>query len=446
MKNYSNEEYDVIVIGSGPGGAAVAKELTEIGKRVMIIEWGPGKKVRGTFRQFLREQCWPGRGLLFTNKLLGLVRGITTGGSSLFYYGTCFPVPHDMLKKYDIDVSNEEKEVRKEIPIGPLKNEMITPMTRRIMESAREIGYDWKKLDKFMYQEKWKPGMKFGYYGDPHGVKWSSRMYVMEAVQKGAVLLNRAKVTNIIVEDGNATGVEFRMKGKRYKAFAKQIIVSAGGIGSPVLLRRIGIKEAGTNFFFDPLITVCGRVNDLKKRTDEIPMSAGCHFPEDNIVMTDMPIPTILDKIFSAQVFRFHRLFETRKTLRIMVKIRDDLGGRLTDSGGVRKKLSSKDARRLMKGYAIAKDILKKAGAKGIYKTWYLAAHPGGTVKIGELVDSNLKSIHYENLYVCDCSVIPEAWGFPPTLTLLCLGKRLARHLASGNNREKGRKTKVAVA
>jgi choline dehydrogenase-like flavoprotein len=170
-------------------------------------------------------------------------------------------------------------------------------------------------------------------------------------------------------------------------------------------------------------------VDDVRKRADEIPMTAGCHFPEDGIVMTDMPLPSILDKVFTAQVFRFWRLFESRKTLRIMIKIRDDLSGRLTDSGGVRKKLLPADKAKLMKGYDIAKKILEKAGAKGIYKTWYLAAHPGGTVKVGEFLDSNLKLKNYENLYVCDCSVIPEPWGLPPALTLICLGKRLAKHL-----------------
>jgi choline dehydrogenase-like flavoprotein len=71
---------------------------------------------------------------------------------------------------------------------------------------------------------------------------------------------------------------------------------------------------------------------------------------------------------------------------------------------------------------------LQKAGARGILKTAYLAAHPGGTVKIGDLLDSDLKT-DYDNLYVCDCSVIPEAWGLPPTLTIIGLGKRLAKHL-----------------
>jgi choline dehydrogenase-like flavoprotein len=113
-----------------------------------------------------------------------------------------------------------------------------------------------------------------------------------------------------------------------------------------------------------------------------------------------------------------------------MIKVRDDLAGHLTDSGGVRKALTDNDRAKLMKGYEMAKAILEKAGAKGIYKTWYLAAHPGGTVKLGEFVDSDLKMKNFENLYVCDCSVIPEPWGLPPAMTLICLGKRLAKHLA----------------
>jgi choline dehydrogenase-like flavoprotein len=83
----------------------------------------------------------------------------------------------------------------------------------------------------------------------------------------------------------------------------------------------------------------------------------------------------------------------------------------------------------LLHGYERAKKILKNAGARHIYKSWYIAAHPGGTAKIQDIVDTNLKT-EYDNLFVCDCSVIPESFGLPPTLTLIGLGKRLAKHLS----------------
>ena len=82
----------------------------------------------------------------------------------------------------------------------------------------------------------------------------------------------------------------------------------------------------------------------------------------------------------------------------------------------------------MRRGYERAKEILKNAGAKSIFRTQYLAAHPGGTVKVGDLLDSNLMT-EYDNLFICDCSVIPEAWGMPPTTTIIGLGKRLAKYL-----------------
>ena len=158
-------------------------------------------------------------------------------------------------------------------------------------------------------------------------------------------------------------------------------------------------------------------------------MSAGLHFPDEGYVMTDMALPKMLNTIFAFSGFRPHRCFSHKNVVRIMVKVRDDLGGLLTDREGIRKRLTKADREKLRKGYEHARKILKHAGATGIHKTWILAAHPGGTVKIGELLDSDLQSKHYGHLYVCDCSVIPDAWGLPPTYTILCLSKRLSKHL-----------------
>ena len=421
---------DVIVVGTGPGGATVARELARRGKKVLILEWGPGGDIRGNAAQYFREQMMPGKSLLLTNELLGMVRGITTGGSSLFYYATSFPVPVDMLRSHGVDVAAEVEEARAELPVAALAAAMMTPMASRIMASAQHLGFAWHKLDKFMYQNRWKPEYPFGYFGDRHHVKWSARMYVEEAVAHGAVLLNGAKVTRVLGDHRAATGVAFTLNGETRTASAGCVVVAAGGIGSPVILRQSGIRDAGTDFFFDPLITVCGTMKDVRLQHNEIPMSAGVHLEGDGYMMTDMAIPPALHVLFTGQVLRLTKLFAFRNTARIMVKIKDELGGRLTDRGGVRKSLTAADRAKLRHGFENAKRILTAAGATDIYKTGTFAAHPGGTVKIGQLVDANLKT-QLDNLYVCDCSVIPEAWGLPPTLTLVALGKRLARHLVA---------------
>jgi choline dehydrogenase-like flavoprotein len=431
-----NQEIDYIVVGSGPGGATVAKELSQRKKRVLILEWGDNDPLTGSFWYGLKSLLWPGKCLLFTGQMLGLVRGITTGGSTVFYYATCFPVPFEMFGSHGIDLTREVEEMREELPIGPLKDEMMGPMATRIMDSAQDLGYNWKKLDKFMYQDRWKPEYPFGHFGESYGVKWSARMYIEQALNDGAKLVTGARVTRVITENNSAIGVEYRKSGALQKVFAPKIIVSAGGIGTPVILRASGIKRAGHNFFFDPLIGVRGTVKDLTVPTSEIPMSAGVHMQDEGYMMTDMVFPAATTALFTAQIFRFDKLFSRRNTLQILVKAKDELGGKLTDGGGVRKNLDENEKQKLQRGYQRAKEILKNAGVKDTYKTWYLAAHPGGTVKVGDLLDSDLKT-EYDNLYVCDCSVIPEAWGQPPTATIIGLGKRLAKHLADEKQNQK---------
>jgi choline dehydrogenase-like flavoprotein len=425
------EDKDYIIVGSGPGGATVAKDLSERKKKVLILEWGDDKPLTGSFWRGAKSLLRPGRSLLFTQQMLGLVRGIAAGGSTVFYYATCFPVPFDMLKSHGVDIACEVEEARAELPIAPLKDEMVGPMATRIMESAQDLGYQWQKLEKFMYQDRWKPEYPFSHYGDPHGVKWSARMYIDQALANGAELIDKAKVKRVIIEDKVAIGVEFIKNGKLTKILAPKIILSAGGIGSPIILRASGIKRAGFNFFFDPLIGVRGIVKGMDVPLSEIPMSAGIHMEDEGYMMTDMSHPSATTALFAAEVLRFSQMFSRKRTLQIMVKAKDELGGYLTDSGGVRKILDKNEKKKLLRGYKRAKEILQKAGAHGIFKTAYLAAHPGGTVKIGDLLDSDLKT-EYDNLYVCDCSVIPEAWGLPPTLTIIGLGKRLAKHLTDG--------------
>jgi hypothetical protein len=224
-------------------------------------------------------------------------------------------------------------------------------------------------------------------------------------------------------------GLNTRKTGRYQRPLHRRSSSPPGGIGSPVILRASGLKHAGYDFFFDPLIGVRGTVDDINVPLSEIPMSAGIHMQNEGYMMTDMVYPAAFTALFTAQVFRFDKMFSQRNTLQILVKSKDELGGKLTDRGGVRKILDKTEKQKLAKGYERAREILENAGAKSIFKTGYMAAHPGGTVKVGDLLDSDLKT-EYENLYVCDCSVIPEAWGLPPTATIIGLGKRLAKHLA----------------
>ncbi len=423
----SSRDADVIVVGTGPGGATVAREMARRNKDVLMLEWGASRPIKGTYLQYAGAAAIPGKGLLVTGDLCGMVRGITTGGSSVFYYGTAFDPPLAMFDACGIDLRPAIEAIRSELPLAPLSDELMGPMATRIMRSAQDLGYSWQKLPKFIDQSKCRPNCHRCNYGCPEGAKWSGRLYVDEARQQGARLVNAARVEQVLVENSQAVGVAYRRKGKIHQAYAPKVVMSAGGIGTPLVLRKSGIPEAGHDFFFDPLIVVMGTLDRIRGGR-EIPMAAGMHREEDGYVITDMTVPWALHAVLNAEVGRLDQVHRHAQTLAIMVKIKDRLGGGLTDRGGIRKRLTEEDKVKIYKGYAQAREILAHAGARNIHRSWYLAAHPGGTAKIGDIVDSNLQT-RWENLYVCDCSVVPDAWGLPPTFTLIALGKRLARHL-----------------
>ena len=53
MSNPLTLSADVIVVGSGPGGATVSRELTKAGKKVLLLEWGADERQRFYYGTYL---------------------------------------------------------------------------------------------------------------------------------------------------------------------------------------------------------------------------------------------------------------------------------------------------------------------------------------------------------------------------------------------------------
>ena len=247
-------EFDAIVVGSGPGGATVAKDLTLKGKKVLILEWGDNDPKKGSFFKTIPRAFVPGKSVVMTKQALPIVRAITTGGSSVIFCGTAFAPPIDMFKSYGVDISVEAEEMKNDVPMAPLPDELMNAGPKAFLESALDLGYDARKLNKFIYPSKCRTKCQLCMYGCPYGAKWDARHFVDKALENGARLITRAKVEKVLIENKKAVGVEYKHNKEIYRAYAPKIIVAAGGIGSPLILRQSGIRGAGYDFFFDPLV------------------------------------------------------------------------------------------------------------------------------------------------------------------------------------------------
>jgi len=304
------------------------------------------------------------------------------------------------------------------------------------MHSAQEMGLDWKPLDKWIRPDKCKPNCGKCSLGCQEGAKWTAREYVEEARYNRARLLVRTKVDRVLTKSGKAVGV--RAKGPRgwIDIMADTVILSAGGQGTPPILQRSGLFDAGQGFFADPLWFVAGRA-EMQGSIYDIPMTAGINLAEDGIVMTDFSIPPMLYTTLLAfdgprGWVSLPKIIHTWKTLSIMVKVRDSLYGRVNLDESFSKPLDDATWWKLNKGAVLAENILLKAGVKkdNLVKTAVIASHPGGTVRIGALLDHNCQT-PIEGCYCLDTTIIPEPWGLPPTVTVVAMGKRLAKHLTS---------------
>jgi choline dehydrogenase-like flavoprotein len=426
----SKVRHDAIVVGSGPGGASVARALALRGLRVLVLEQGSGAPLAGTLGQMAAIAAVPGKGAFLNLDCSLLVQGIALGGSSSINFATAAPPPLAMFAAHGIDLAPALQALQAQLPMAALPDNLVGPMATRIMQGARALGLDWRKLDKMIRPQSCRSGCWRCVYGCPFGAKWTARDFIDEAIAHGACVIDRAQVQRITVQQGVASGVEFMRDGKLCQASARVVIVAGGGIGSPRLLHRSSLHPRTSSYFSDPVVAVMGSVDDMNNIDGgaEVPMAAGLHLAADGITLTDLTLPKPMYQAFTAQVGRLDRLFAHRRTLSIMVKIRDGINGRIGPRW-INKSLHRAERRQFEQGIAMARDILAASGASHVFKSWHFAAHPGGSVRIGEALDANLE-MPTRNLFVCDASVIPQPWGLPPTLTLLCLGQRLGQHLA----------------
>lgn len=429
-------EADVVVIGSGPGGATTARDLSRLGKKVVILERGGDHQFIGNFlgTALMAERlgfCWSEEGL-------NMIRALTTGGSSMIYCGAAIPPPSWLETKYGIDLKKYQDESQKEIGIKPLSDRLIGPGAQMVMDAALDLGIPWEPMSKFIDQDKCDGTCPVCMYGCKKGAKWSGRLYAYEAVENGATLINHARVEKVICENGKAAGVLAKTREGKLEVRSKAVVVSAGGLGTPVILKKSGIEEAGDGLFADPLLIVYGiHEGDSWQMRREIPMCCGkLDNEDDGIIVGDLidPLPSFMLQMFYKGLSFLPKSVSHSKMLGVMIKIRDDMEGRVKENETFSKPLTPADRLKISKGERIAEKILIKTGCKkdSIVASPVRAAHPGGTAGIGRIVDSDLET-RIKNLYVCDASVIPEPCGLPPVWTLVCFAKRLVdqrlRHL-----------------
>ena len=432
--NGSRKEAEVVVVGSGPGGATVARQLARAGKKVLLLERGKDYRRALYYGTYLGALTYADRrSLLFTKEGLNIIRPLMVGGATSMYCGSAARPPSWLREKYGIDLESYIDETIAEIGIAPLPPEQRGIASTRIAEAALSLGYQWEPLMKFMRPHR-SPHFECGakcMLGCRCGAKWNAGEWVDQAVAAGCELLTQARVDDLIIEHGEIGGVRGKSHGQPFEVQAQCVVLAAGGIGTPLILQRAGFFEAGHGMTMDTTVMVCGVSKD-KGIGDEPPMTWGYANDEVGYMLSTLIDPWLLFPMMAVLKHPRHLLKWPAwgRVLGVMIKIKDDISGGVTLEGEISKPMTERDQFRLNHGAIVARQILIRAGADSdsIFLTPLRGTHPSGTVRLGQMLDENLQTA-VKNLYVCDASTFPEALDRPTVLTILGLGKRLAAHL-----------------
>ena len=469
-------QHDVIIIGSGAGGASVAYKLVNAGKRVLLIEKGPflprnesTLEVRQVFVDgvFKNHVVWlDGKGHEFVPGEFYNVGGKTKWyGAALFRFR---PVEFEAEAEYDVlgwpfgyeTLKPYYDEATALLDITTFKNE---PQLQALLDKITMADPAWKleslplglSKDIVNHPEEAK---HFDGFAVPSGDKSDSERNLIDHIRgkPNFTLIAGDPVAELIAAPGDPrtiTGVKCA-DGSAYEA--DTVVLAAGAMTSPRILQdhlnASGLTLpcgdlVGANFKMHINSAILGfspfTDHDVLRKTavlynDKFPHSSmQClGWIDAEILATQAPseMPGFLDKFLGKRAIGFWATTEDSSSAENRIISGGPGGKPIMDYSLDRMKKAEKEHKALIDAWI---ERLLHAGLVGFDKYMGMAgtAHALGSLITGDdsknsVVDPHGKVHGMENLYVGDGSPLPRASRVNPSLTIYAWGLRLGDHLA----------------
>ncbi len=483
-------EADVVVVGSGAGGAVVAHALAEAGLDVVVLEEGghvrPDEHARMRPSESLRH-LWREAGMTMAiglggSPMINVMMGRCVGGSSVLTGGVCFRIPETVLADWqrdygldDFTAKNLEPyygAVEKTVNVEEVPATMRSRSTQLFGEGARKLGYE---LHSMRRNTKGCQGWSTCNFGCPEQAKMSVDIsYLPRAVEMGARIYSDCLVEKVRIKDDRAVGVRGRVlngeNGKpqgRLEVRARRVVLACSALYTPVVLKRSGIGsrsgQVGRNLTLHPSFRIMARFDERVDGWNGSLQSAfSSHYEPEGIQLNSVFVPGGILAAAQPGVGPAH-LARARQIPHLAI-----FGANLHDAGGgvvhrwigrepiVTYRMTEKDKAAIPRALEIAGETFLAAGAKELFlpvlglegldadafraldlarlppsKLECASQHPLGTCRMGSspdtsVVDPNGETWDVKELFITDGSTAPTSLGVNPQLTIMTLATRFA--------------------
>lgn len=473
---------DVVIVGSGAGGATVAAELSEAGANVVVLEEGSYYQTRdftadtsAMVRQLYRDG---GATMALGDPPVMYQEGRTVGGSTVINGGMSWRTPDKVLARWEreaglagiareLEASFERVERR--IHVAPMDPDAIGTDNHLLKRGADAKG--WRVIGNLRNQAHCTGSNRCA-FGCPTGAKQSALVsYVPRALHFGARIYADVRADRIMRHGKRATGViGTSAAGHRVTVRAKLVVLACGAIHTPALLARSGFRSPsgriGHNLSMHPNVKVVAIFDE------SVANWRGAHqafqvreFEDQGLLFAAVGMPpSILAMSFPHRGAALGRLMDQYDHMLLAGMLCEDTAtGRVRTIDGKPQafyQLAKADAANLQRGVSLLSELLFAAGARRILLPFHGAAdlhsadearrlldraipprgwevvtvHMMGTAAMGadrsRAVTDGFGMVHdADRLMIADASLFPTPIGVNPMETIMALATRNAGHV-----------------
>lgn len=480
--------FDVVIIGSGPAGATVARSLARSGAKVAVIEEGalvdPKNAPLDGFSAMSTLYRGMGATLINGRAPMPYVQGRAVGGTSVINGAICWRLPRDVYDgwvKADPALADalpwqsieaHLDGIERDLHIAPTDPAIAGPKNLLMAKGAEAIGLEHRPISRNTLGCR---GLGRCLQSCPEGRKMSmDRSFLPQASEKGAVIFASVEAQQLEMANGrcvgvrgkSASGISVRLKATR------AVVMAASAIQTPLLLARNGVRQGpvGQHFQGHPGVSVTARFRESVRAWE------GATQGHEGIGLRKEGIK------FEALGYDVSILAARRKSIgRALSQDIEELGHwldwgaaiRATAEGtvknglfgpSVRMNMNATDMQRVRKGVAYLGRMMLAAGAEYVapgVAGWHetvtdpavmgrfetegsldprdyamAVTHMFGTCRMGSdpatsVVRPDFRTHAVDGLYVADSSVFPSNTGVNPQTSIMALASICAERIAA---------------
>ena len=483
---------EVLVVGSGPGGAVAAKELAEAGRDVILLEEGPPfgptdfvQEAAEAMQRMLREGgTRAARGASF----IPTMQAIALGGGSLVNSAICARAPEWTLRKWSeksgtsftrAELDPHYERVERFLWAEPTPTEVQGDRNLLFKRGCDALGLSSEPTFR---NARGCKGSGECFTGCRNGAKQSTDVsYVPAAIQAGARVFTSVRAEQVTLSGRRATGVRGHViepftwrEAQPVEIEASCVVLAAGCLATPILLHRsrLGSRWVGRDLQLHPGLAIMGVFPDVVDPWKGATQGYhSLHFLDEGIKLEVLWSPV---SVLAARMpglghdYQKHLLDYRRMAPFDVIVAAERSSGTVRPRGSgwdpdIEFRWAQEDVDQIQRGIGILSDICWAAGATHILPglhgipeilrskeeaeiirtkklrgtdTVAAANHAFGTTRMSSrpedgVVDARGRCHDTDNLYVVDTGIFPGSPAVNPMLTCMALSDRIARGIAA---------------